>query len=367
MSSGPVDPGVQALLDESRMLPDCAARNSLLERAAIAAEALNDTDTAWDARCSILASTSSLVAPRFETLFMCLAWCLAMSERDPDRFRISNILWQYKWVVTNAPDYASVPRSVLERLVDDMDHRFQDAGWGRRAGLHKRVQVLIEFGEPERALELSERWRALPRDRGSDCPACEASTFAGLLALLGHDELALREARPIIAGRLACATVPHSTYGLLLLPLVRLGRHAQARELYEKGRRLVAATEEAGVTLVSNYLVYSGYIGDTQNLTAMLRARLPRAVSLHSDGERYAWFGHAALALDFIARHGVEELQLPDVPGFVAGPTAPVATLATRFREIAGKHADALNKRNGNQWLSNRLATLADQWPPMVA
>jgi hypothetical protein len=362
VKSRPIDPGVQALMGEARTLPDCAARDALWERVAAAAESLEDLDTAWVARCNILESSTSHAAPRFENLFLCLAWCLAVSDREPDRFSAQRILWQYKWVATAAPEYAKVPRSVLDRIISDMDERFVRAGWGHRAGVHKRLQMHQLMGELDRAQALVARWRATPRDRGADCSACEASGLAELLADLGQDEQAIREARPIILGRLTCATVPHGTFGNLLLPLVRLHRLDQARDLYDRGRRLVASMENGGALRAAPYLVYAAWAGDIDQARAILRARLPEAVSFRSDHDRHRWFGHAAVALDLLSRHGHGTLDLPCVPGFIDEPTVKTPQLAASCRAVAHRHAAALDQRNDNTYAVDWLNDLGKQW-----
>ncbi len=368
MSSKRIEPEVQSMLDEAGMLPECSAKNAILERAASRAESLGDLDTAWSARCQILYSSSAHEAPRFESLFMCLAWCLAVSDREPERFSASTVLWQYKWVATAAPTYARVPRPVLDRIISDMDERFIRAGWGRRAGLHKRLELHMLTGDHDKARPLVAAWRAAPRDRGSDCNACEASCLASLLADLGDDEAAIREARPIIAGRMSCATVPHSTFGTLLLPLTRLGRHAEARTLFDRGRRLVARLEEGGCTLSAPYFLHAAYIGETEQAVSMIRTRLRQAVSLKSDSSRADWFGRAALAMDLIARRGETGLDLPTLPG--VPESQDPAILAGHFRQVATLHAHALDGRNGNDFYMRQIPLLAEHYggpPPAPA
>ncbi|MCA9257314.1 MAG: hypothetical protein KDA33_16825 [Phycisphaerales bacterium] len=356
------DPGVQTLLDEAHMLPDCAARDTLLGQVAKSAEALGDLDTAWEARTAILSSMSSCESPRFETLFLCLAWCLAMSDRDPERFSPATVLWQYKWVATQAPRYASVPRRVLTRLVEDMDERFIAAGWGRRAGVHKRLELHSLTGDLASAMAMVPEWRATPRDRGSDCTACEADTLVGLHVEAREDETALREAKQIIRGRLTCATVPHSTFGVLLSALTRLGRHDEAKKLYQRGRRLATTTEEAACALLAPYLAYGAFAGEIDDTLATLRIRLPQAVSLRSDYERADWFGWAFAALTFLERHGVQTIELMRVPAIAEAGEAPINQVATACREIALRHAGALDARNGNTHYTDWLNGVCNQY-----
>lgn len=358
MSGQSVDPGVRALLDEVDMLPECAAALALLERAACAAEALGDLSTAWTARCRILSSSSAHAAPRFEDLFMSLAWCLAVSDREPERFGASSVLWQYKWVATAAPEYAGVPRSVLERIIEDLRTRYAKAGWGVRAALHKQLEIWSIMGEYTRAASLVPEWRAAPRDRGADCLACEASFLVDLLANSGQDKEAVREARPLMSGRLSCVTVPHSTFGTLLLPLTRLGRHDEALGLYDRGRRLVASMSTGRCTLTAPYLAFASFIGEIEQALAMLRATLPEAMVLRSDRDRALWFGYAGVAAQYLNRRDVQSAMIGSIADIVEDPEVRLSELARQFSEIAQEHSGLLDRRNGNSHYSKWLATL---------
>lgn len=361
MSGSRVDPEVGRLIEEARQLPDCAARNALYERVASAAEALGDLDSAWHARCAILESSASHAAPRFENLFLSLAWCLAVSDADPDRFPASRVLWQYKWVATDAPRYAAVPKRVLFDLVSDMDQRFIAAGWGPRAGIHKRLELLQVLGDPSGALELVQQWHAAPRDRGSDCKACECSSLCEILADAGHHDQAIREARAIISGQLSCSTVPHSTFGHLLGSFLILGKPDLARSLYDKGRRLVAALTEGAPKLSAPYLLFAAYIGDIENVVSTLRSRLPGAMSLTSDEDRLRWFGLAAVAARLLAARGVPVLDAHALEASSDLPSLDTGLLAAQFAEIAGRHAARLDARNGSRaktdWLKHTEST----------
>lgn len=362
MRERPRDPGLQAILSEAWSLPQCAAQEAAFERAAQMAESLGDLDTAWEARCAILSASPAMECPRFENLFLGLAWALAMSDRDPERFPADDILWQYKWVAEHAPDYAAVPRSVLERLVEDMDARFKKAGWGNRAGWDKRAMLWLALGEPQQAKRCVEMWMSTPRDRGSDCRACEATGLAHVLSACDDDDGAIRAARPVLTGELSCATVPHSTYGILLLSFVRLGRRNKADEYYQKGRRLAASKELSGARLIAPYLSYAAFIGDVPTAQGMLRAHLRRGAAVISDADRMTWFGQAGAALEHLANHGIGELDLPIVPGLVDRSMADTRQLASEFGAIARRHAEALDCRNGNRAMCDWLDSLPTRW-----
>lgn len=342
------------------MLPACAARDVLYQRAARQAEVLGDLDSAWESRCTVLESSSSHEAPRFETLFLCMAWCLKASDRDPDRFSPNRILWQYKWVAVEAPRYASVPRRACERLIDDMEARYAKIGWGRRAAIHKRIELHALLGEHEKAIALLPEWRALARDRGADCLACEADFLVSLLGAAGHSEHAVREARPIIRGKLSCATVPHSTFAALLNPLVRLGRVSEADDLFQRGRRLLKRMRSGGYRVAGEYMLHAARIGDVDASIQIARGALPQAASERADVTRFDWFSRLGTALAILAGRGVDTVDLPKTALTPDGADSDCRVLAERMLATARDHARALDRRNGNGYYESQLHQLAD-------
>lgn len=358
------DPALQAMIQEVHRLPASSARDAMHERIAARAEALGDMQTAWRTRCEILSSSAAHAAPRFETLFLNLAWCLAMHDRFPAEFPANRLLWSYKWVATTAPLYASVPMSVLHRVIDDMNERFLRAGWGPRAGLQKRVELSMLTGNPAGAQELVSQWCAVSRDQGSDCVACEANTVIEVHEALGDYAEAVRHAGPIIGGRLSCATVPHSTFGLLLRPLMALGRGRQADELYHRGRRLVAEMTENGCSYAAPYVLHAARTGDFAAAAAMLQGRLRESVRLQADATRLRTFGSFAVALAIISRKsdGIDLEPLAAevlASGRSADESAGTADPAERCWAIAGAHAQSLDLRNGNDYYRGWLKRLA--------
>ncbi|MEM1185319.1 MAG: hypothetical protein AAGI53_10000 [Planctomycetota bacterium] len=342
------DPSVQVLLDEAYQLPECTARNTLFERAAVLAETLGDLDIAWEARCSILQASETYHDMRFENLFLSVAWCLALSDRDPERFPASRVLWQYKWVATTAAEYASISADVLRRIVDDMNTRFLGAGWGPRAGLHKKLQILKTLNRHDEAAEGLEQWRTTGRDRGADCNACECAFEVELLLALGRDEEAVKRAAPLIRGRLSCSTVPQSIFDEIAFAQARLGKLDKARELFDRGRRLIAGMDLPDSDLIDGYLLFAASDGQGDLAESLLRIHLPRVGKIYSDEKRCAWFANVALAAARLDEAGHGSIETRPAPGVSDGGVISTRQLTERCQRIADQHAEALDLRNGN-------------------
>jgi tetratricopeptide (TPR) repeat protein len=73
----------------------------------------------------------------------------------------------------------------------------------------------------------------------SNCAACTADAMAEYHAARGDDAEACRLVDTVIGGGLSCASEPHASLGTALLPYLRRGRLADAREAHLKGYRLV--------------------------------------------------------------------------------------------------------------------------------
>src|SRR5262249_45847056 len=170
--------------------------------------------------------------------------CVAQCDRDADTFDITEVLWEYKWVVSSLRCFPQIERKKIEDAFDDMTRRYEAVGMGLRP-IHKlRCRFAMHRGDREGAQQFQRLWRSAPAGWGSDCPACEQDDQVDYLIFMGKDERALEQARPIVHGSMKCAEVPHVTYAKLLLPLLRLGRLEDAAEYHRRGYRLIRDMRE---------------------------------------------------------------------------------------------------------------------------
>ena len=117
---------------------------SLAQRAATRGGATIDEVEAGIRRADVLAETRLGFDLRFSLIWMCLGprpdlilthypWCLAHLDVADDARR-HRILFRYRWAISQAIDYPSIPRSRVEELVEDMSQRYCELGYLQRSG-----------------------------------------------------------------------------------------------------------------------------------------------------------------------------------------------------------------------------------------
>src|SRR5262249_20262089 len=121
---------------------------------------------------------------------------------------------------------------------------------GMRAVWKSRMELAVFCGKKDEARACYEKWDSIRRDRYADCVACEQDKRVEFLAFDGQDERSVEAARPILQGRMSCAEIPVAPYKRVSLPLMRLGRVAEAMTYHNRAHRLIARkpmyVEDAG-------------------------------------------------------------------------------------------------------------------------
>ena len=165
------------------------------------------------------------------------SWCLAQFDKTPDEFDIDGILWDYKWIVANIHAYPQVARSKIESLLDDMQRRYQEAGYSQRSVHNLRLSNAIHTGDFDTADEAFSLWKKSKIDYMADCRACEEDRVVEYFAGKEDDEAAINHAAKLFAGEVKsgwrCDDVPRITIAHVVRPYLRLGRPEKVREIHE--------------------------------------------------------------------------------------------------------------------------------------
>jgi hypothetical protein len=180
----------------------------------------------------------------------------------------------------------------------------------------------------------------------------------GVYAFLGEDERAVEEAAPILAGELCCMEVPHGTFGRLLLPLVRLGRLAEAMEYHHRGYRLVADNRDFLFT-VSHHLTFLVLTEHAPQGLKLLEKHLVWALETAEQDARFAFVQAAFFLFDRLLETGRRTVPLRLPATFTAyqeSAAYDVADLAAWFDEDRRGLAARFDERNGNRNYARRIA-----------
>jgi tetratricopeptide (TPR) repeat protein len=226
-----------------------------------------------------------------------------------------------------------------------------------------RWKVAMLMGEPDKARAAYGQAMKCRRDAVSDCEACVQSSIVSLHARLGDYERAIKAAEKIRQGRLSCYTVPHTTFGTLLLPLFRLGEFDEAMALHRRGYRLI----QRNPSFVDEFGEHLQFLTLTANHTKalnVLAAHLATALACPAKQSQFEFLRAGVLSLDYVAgrsKRSTIKLRLPPtIPFHRPDGVYDIAELQAWFRAAARDLAQRLDQRNGNDYYAQRLASVGD-------
>ncbi len=248
-----MDNRLEDLILEAHSLPEGKAKLLLLEEVARMADSQNDIETGFNIRKEIV--RQGMFNGHHLNAITAFSWRLACCEKYPQEFDISNLLWEYKWIVNLVYLFPDVPKDKIEQLFEDMKNKYNQEGASLRPYYCMKCKYLFGSGFGEMAEEYYSKWINSPRDSYSDCKACDVDNQVYYLLYTKNYEKALDIVQPILLRRLSCAEVPHITYNRLLLPLLELGRLDDAQSFHEKGYKLIHKNK-GFLEYMGNHLLY---------------------------------------------------------------------------------------------------------------
>lgn len=322
---------------------------SVCERAVNLADGHHDVETGFVARRRLIQAATFSGMP--DKSMVAFAWCLAQCDRDPERFSERRVLWQYKWVVMSLYGFPEIPRGKIEQATADIEDRYRRQGLSPRPIWRIRLINARGMGDTADAEHHLQQWLAAPRDEFTDCRACETSTHVGVLVDAGADEEALAVARPLLDGRLGCATQPQITLARVLMPLLRLGRIAEAVPRHVDGYRRIRAQPHYYTTTIAQHLVFLALTGNYGRALRVLEEHLGRSFADPTPIDRLHFYLAGRLALELLDRDGQARIQMRLPSSFPAhrreGEYDTLA-LADWFATELSRLAQRFDARNGN-------------------
>lgn len=211
---------------------------ALAEEAVRQADLLGDEAAGFGARMSLIRAVN--MAGQAEKMFPAFAWCQDHANRHPEEVDNYTLAWYHKWVLGAALQFPQIPLSRMHELHDSYARYARRLGAGARSIPYMQLSLDMHLGDRAAARRAFTVWQWAKDDFLSDCPACEASTKVDYYAFIGDDQAAVQHGQIVLDKNLTCHSVPHTTYGAMLLPLLRLGQSERAAEYAARGRELVA-------------------------------------------------------------------------------------------------------------------------------
>ncbi|SCD69398.1 hypothetical protein GA0115251_11901, partial [Streptomyces sp. TverLS-915] len=349
---------------ENAALPEGPARNARAEALLAEAEALNDPATlvaALDHQVQVYNYSSERAK-----LFVPFARLLRMWDEHPEHFdsyRTHTLHWVFKWVSAGMLNQPDIPLASIEKWHGEMARRYRVAGHSERAVHMVDFSIAQHVGDEARAEAAFGRWLAAERDRMSDCHACELNEQGVRRTRSGDDAGALELWAPVLDETYTCAHEPHAVLAASLLPLLRLGRDADARAHHLRGIRLVRRMESMREAL-ADHIEFCALTGNEARGIELLAERPAYLTDEGDPRSLMEYLGVTALLMDRLVARGLGDQEVP-FHGADAARQAPwtARTLGADARARALALAARFDARNATSHVSALLRERMDAAP----
>jgi len=351
---------IEDLLAEAEDLDYGPTRLAMTERAVELADSHNDVDVAFEARMQLVGAAT--FSGRSDIAMVAYSWLLTKYDENPDNYNEFEILWRYKWILENVADFPNISKAQIDALFEDMKRRYEAAGstlhsyWGIR---RNNAFIMEDVDEAKTAAKMLAK---IPRDHLSNCLACVQDEEVEYCVFISDDAGALRAAAPILKGTMKCGEVPERTYAGIMLPLIRLGRHAEALAYYKTGYRLVRGNAKF-VRHKAMFMIGLTLTGNRDRAVKMLDRHLSEAVESASPWWQFEFYLAARLLMEKLTQTGQNALpiRLPKLPGWQGLDDEPTVAEFTEW--LDGRVHDLathFDDRNGTKNYSKRVSNFRD-------
>jgi len=346
---------IDELLEQADELDHGTAQLALAERAVSLADAHRDEDYGYKARLELV--SAGVFSGRTDLAMIAFSWVLAKHDADPERFEAGQLLWMYKWVLEGVADYPVIPKADIEKLFADMKARYEADGstlhayWGIRRG------VAVSTGDLDGAMEANEKLQETDRDHLSNCHACVQDESVEYYAFVGDDAAAVEAAKPIFKGKLTCGEVPERTCACVQLPLIRLGKAADAMGHYKAGYRKINFNPKF-LRHKAMYLVSLTLTDNLDRAVKLLDRHLPECLDASSQLWQFEFLLAARVLGERMTQKGetVLPVRIPDKLTALKDQSVSVAAFTVWLDGELSRLAKLFDARNGNAHFAERVA-----------
>lgn len=346
---------IETLFAEADGLKDGPAKAAILEQAVALADTHNDVKLGYAARKKLLPACLDSGQP--DLMLVAYTWCLAQCDRDPTQFSLDDILWEYRWVVSEMPTFPSIARTQIEAALADITQRYLAAGSTLRPIHLLAMNVHISLKDKLGATTYYEKWKATPRDRYSDDAETERAFVADYLFLMEDYTEAIRQCDSIIKGKMKSEHFFGSDCADLLYPLWKLGRLEDAAKCHQRGYRYVAWNPRY-VDCCGDHVEYLALVKEWPRAIRLIEKHLHVALAARKPNDRLLFLRACYVWAERMRRDGHDRVtiglptEVPVVPNL---GKYDLAELATWFRTEVKKASAEYDARNGNDYFAKRL------------
>lgn len=355
-----VDSQLAELRERIEDIGMCPTQVLLLEEAIALADSANDVETGFELRQELIKAANFTGSP--EKVLVAFAWNLAQVDRDPNRFAESDLLWEYKWVISTLDEFPQISIGQMEAATADLERRFQRHGASLRPVHTLRCKMHKALGNAAQVRELLPAWKKAGRGYLSDCAACDRNSLATMHAFLKQDRRVLQYAEPLLEFKMQCAEVPQATFAHVLLPLLRLQRPEEAQRLHQQGYPLVKG-KPSFLDTISEHMIFLVLMSEQKTAIKVFEQHTRLALETRSPARRFE-FLRAVLFL-FLqllkAPQQHKRFRLPETfPLWKENGLYDLAEVANWIEGEARSIAKQFDERNRNSHRTEELDELEE-------
>ncbi|MBD1923490.1 hypothetical protein H6F77_20800 [Microcoleus sp. FACHB-831] len=357
---------VFALVEQADALDYGTTKVSLLEEAVKIADIHNDLDLGFWTRDKLLDAATFSGYPEKE--LVTFSWCLAQSDRHPEKFSSERLLWQYKWVGEKLPKFPQISKQQIDDTFEDMARRYQRASLSMRSVYKLQCLAAMVMGDKKTASAYQQKWEQTPRDCSSDCPACELHEQVNFLIYMGEYERAIACAYPILSGKQTCSEIPHLSFGKILVPLLRLGRIEEAMHYHVRGYRLISSNRDFLET-IAEHLKFLVLTNNLVKAVELFEKHLIWALETANVYDSFCFYLAANFLMTELQENGKNRVSLilpKSFSEYQQSGTYEVDKLRMALFKKVQHLAAKFNERNGNDYF-NRLIVDTNELKKVMA
>jgi hypothetical protein len=349
---------VGRLLGEADGLEEGPAKVALVERAAAVADSHQDLELAFEVRKALLGVCLS--ADQSELMLVAFTWCLAQCDRDPERFPISRILWEFRWVVSSLCTFPEVSRAKIEEMKAEMARRYQQAGASPRSFSLMCRKMAVDMGDARAATDANSSFVRSPIDVLTDGLPTELGFEITYRLFRNEPVKAIEAATPFLTRKVRSDHFEGQACAEVLLPMLKQGRAAEAIVYHRRGYKL----RGKNIRHLDSVAMHIRFLALTDNLGRAVRLfekHLPDALRTSNAFNRMRFLIDTLPLLDRLRKAGQARarLRVPSECPLAGGDECPTVPAVRRWmKETAGQLAAAFDARNGNDYYTKRLAAV---------
>ena len=359
MSADPED-DIRHLVAEARELPDGPVKADLLDEAARVADKMKDIGLGFVLRKMVMAAALGGGLP--DRMTVAFGWCVAQSDKHPEEIPRDDILWEYRWVISELPHFPEVPRAQIDETIAEMTRRYKSAGSTLRPVHMLRLFTYSKMGDRPTADAARREWEAADRDWLSDGPRQELNLLVNYLCFAGQYREAVKKSADVLAGRVDEPGFFGQDSAELLIPLLELGRVADAARVQKGGYRYMAK-KPGFLSHIAFHVEFLARVDDFATAVKVVDEHLPIALATKQFVYRTHFLGAALLLVGRMryAGHTRHKFRLPaEVPVASGWRGCDLVELTHWLNADVAAYSERFDARNGNTYFTDKLAAVPE-------